>query len=280
MILIWLLSRINIVEERPLRYQRTTGLGLSQMQELVGRVKDALPRPWNRKVGRPKSCGLYQAVETACMYPRQNCTQEFLGDLRGFSQPTVSRIVTVLVPIVKTVLEEFVPDVTEAITIVEGRACLVDGTITPCWSYGDHPELWSRKHATTGFNAQLVGLLDGTAVYVSDPLPGKTHDAKAFTETPVAQIVRRSGGAIADKGYQGHIDAVPRKKPRGGQLSRTDKESNAEISALRAPIERLVAHFKSWRIFHTDYRRPYRTYIDAYEATRALFFFSITEGFE
>jgi len=45
-------------------------------------------------------------------------------------------------------------------------------------------------------------------------------------------------------------------------------------------VERLVAHFKSWRILHTDYRRPYRTYHEAYNAARAFFFFSITWGFE
>ena len=81
---------------------------------------------------------------------------------------------TDLVPIIKTELEEFVPTAAEAIEVVQGRVCLVDGTITPCWSYDDHDELWSRKHGTTGFNAQLLCLLDGAAVYISDPLPGCT----------------------------------------------------------------------------------------------------------
>jgi DDE superfamily endonuclease/Helix-turn-helix of DDE superfamily endonuclease len=250
------------------------------MQELVARIQGALTKPWRRAIGRPKLCGLYRAVEVACMYLRQNGTEEFIGDLRGISQPTVSRIVTELVPLVKSVLEEFVPDAKTAIEVVKGRAVLVDGTITPCWSYEDHPELWSRKHATTGFNAQLLSLLNGTAVYISDPLPGKTHDAKAFVQTPIGEIVKASGGAIADKGYQGHVAAVPKKTPPGGKLSVNDKKCNAEISALRAPIERVVAHFKSWRIFHTDYRRPYRTYHDAYDAARGLFFFSLTWGFE
>jgi len=246
------------------------------MQELAVRVHGALPKPWNRKRGRPKSCGLYRAVEIACMYLRQNVTQEFLGDLCGISQPTVSRIVSTLVPVVKAVLEEFVPTAAEALESVNGRVCLVDGTITPCWSYAERDELWSRKHGTTGFNAQLVCLLDGSAVYISDPLAGRTHDAKAFTATPVADIVAASGGGIADKGYQGCGMVTPRKKPPGGELSVGDKKNNAVISALRAPVERLVAHFKSWRIFHTDYRRPYRTYRDAYDAARGLFFFSLT----
>lgn len=264
-----------------MRYHRTTGLELTQMQELVARVNDGLDRPWNKSTGRRKSCGLYHAVTIACMYLRHNGTQEFIGDLRDVSQSTVSRIVTELVPLIARVLGEFVPDVAEAIEVATDQVVLVDGTITPCWSYAEHDELWSRKHGTTGFNAQLVSLLDGEAVYVSDPIDGKTHDAKAYTDTGVAEIVKHSGGGIADKGYQGCSDlSTPRKKPRGGELSIRDKECNAELSALRAPIERLVAHFKTWRIFNTDYRRPYDTYRDAFDAARALFFFSITWGFE
>jgi hypothetical protein len=34
---------------------------------------------------------------------------------------------------------------------------------------------------------KLISLLDGTAVWISDPLAGKTHDAKAFTDTGTAQ---------------------------------------------------------------------------------------------
>jgi transposase len=214
------------------------------------------------------------------MYIRQNGTQEFIGDLREVSQSTVSRIVTTLVPIIKAVLEEFVPTAKDAIGMMKGRVCLVDGTITPCWSYVDHKELWSRKKGTTGFNAQLISLLDGTPVYISDPLPGSTHDKTAFDETPVAEIVRNSGGGIGDKGYQGTSLATPRKTPKGGELSKRDKESNAAISGLRAPVERVFAHFKSWRILHTDYRRPYSTYRHAFDAARGLFFFSTTWGFE
>ena len=263
-----------------MRYNRTTGLMITQMQELVRRVNDALDEPWNKDIGRPKSLGLYKAVEAACMYLRQNATQEFIGDTRDTSQPTISRYTAVLVPLVRSVLEEFVPDAAEAIEMVRGRVVLVDGTLTPCWSYEEHRELWNKKHKTTGFNAQLISLLDGNAVWISGPLPGKTHDAKAFNETGTADIVKESGGGFGDKGYQGTGLVTPKKKPIGGELSMSDKEYNSQIASLRAPVERLVAHFKNWKIFHTDYRRPYRTYLDAFDAARGLFFFSITWGFE
>jgi transposase len=127
---------------------------------------------------------------------------------------------------------------------------------------------------------QLICLLDGTPVYISDPLSGNTHDRTAIDGTPVAEIVQHSGGGIGDKGYQGSDLVTTRKTPKGGELSKRDKESNAAISALRAPVERVFAHFKAWRILHTDYRRSYPTYRDAYNAARGLFFFSIIWGFE
>ena len=68
---------------------------------------------------------------------------------------------------------EFVPSAADAIEVVKGRVVLVDGTLTPCWSYEEHQELWNKKHETTGFNVQLISLLDGTAAWISGPLPGK-----------------------------------------------------------------------------------------------------------
>ena len=52
------------------------------------------------------------------------------------------------------------PSAEEAIEVVQGRVCLVDGTITPCWSYAEHSELWSWKNGTTGFNERFSSRLD------------------------------------------------------------------------------------------------------------------------
>jgi DDE superfamily endonuclease len=263
-----------------LRYHRTTGLTAAQTQELVCRVNAELGTPWRKRPGRPKSLGLYRAVEAACAYLRQNATQEVIGEMLGASQPTVSRYLAILIPVISAVLKEFVPSADDAAEAVRGRGCLVDGTIAPCWSYRGRKELRSRKRSTTGFNVQFVTLLDGTPVYISRPLPGSTNDYAAFHETPVAQIIGNSGGAIGDKGYYGAGIVTPRKKPYHGEPSVRDKECNQEICTLRAPVERAIAHLKSWRVLHTDYRRPYGTYHDAYNAVLGLFFYSYADGFE
>jgi len=134
------------------------------------------------------------------MYLRQNTTQEFIGETRDTSLPTISRYRAVLVPLVKAVLEEFVPDAAEPIEIVKGRVVLVDGTLAPCWSYAEHPELWNGKHKTTGFSAQLISLLDGTAVWISDPLPGKpaTRNRSPIPGPPRSQRIPAAGSATRD----------------------------------------------------------------------------------
>jgi hypothetical protein len=224
------------------------------MQEPVRRVVVNLGKPWRKKTGRPKACGLCEAVEIACIYLRQNCPQEFLADLRGVSQPTVSRIVTDLVPVVKAVLAEFVPDPKAAIRVVKDRFCLVDGTITPCWSYREHREPWSRKHGTTGFCVQLISLPDGTPVWISDPLPGSTHDKKAFDSTATTNIVKKAKAGFADKGYQGAEMFTPTKKPKWRKLNEGRKE--CQRSTLRAPRTRRTARSALQKLAHPPRRLP------------------------
>jgi transposase len=71
---------------------------------------------------------------------------------------------------------------------------------------------------------------------------------------------------------------TPFKKPQGGELLVWQKEFNAQVNRLRAPVERAIAYLKSWRILHTDYRRPLRTYTTSYRAAVGLYFFKLNFG--
>jgi len=256
-----------------LRLKYTTGLDDEQLEDLVTRVEKLLPAPWNKPKGRPKKLSLQDAVAITVAYSRQNIIQEVLGERWNVSQELVSETITDLVPLIEEATREFVPTAQEAAEAVTDRACLLDGSLAPCWSWDEHDELWTRKHGTTGHNFQVITGLAGDVIFISDPVPGSVHDSVAITITPVAEILGHSGGVIADKGYQGCGYATPRKKPPGGKLSTGDKRENANISRLRAPVERAMAHIKSWRILHTDYRRPLKTYQTSFRATIGLFFF-------
>jgi hypothetical protein len=48
--------------EKPLRYDRMSGLDAEQLDELVWRIEDQLEGPWHKGIGRPKDLSLREAV--------------------------------------------------------------------------------------------------------------------------------------------------------------------------------------------------------------------------
>lgn len=68
---------------------------------------------------------------------------------------------------------------------------------------------------------------------------------------------------FVDLGCRGSGCFIPRREPVGGQLTGQQRDYSARMGAIRALIERAVANLKTWRILHTDYRRPLHTYEDA-----------------
>jgi hypothetical protein len=203
------------------------------------------------------------------MYEKNNVTEEFLAELFNVSQPTISRKINQIEPIIGEVLTEYVPEPED---IPDSIVVLVDGTLTPCWSWADAPELRSGKHKTTGHNHQVGGSLNGRLLFITDPLPGKTHDTRAFRENGLDKHLDLTNG-FGDKGYIGTGLLTPFRKPPGGEILPWQKEFNATINSLRAAIERVIANVKTWRILHTDYRRPRRSYEITFRAVRGLIFF-------
>ncbi len=119
-----------------------------------------------------------------------------------------------------------------------------------------------RVYATEPNPGSLTEISDtsqpGDPLFVSEPVTGHNHGMTALTET--AGILAAADSGIGDKGYQGAGFITPFKKPQGGELHDWQKEFNAQVNRLRAPVERAIAHLKSWRILHIDYRRPLRTW--------------------
>ena len=260
-----------------MRYDRMSGLDSEQLDELVLRIEKQLDGPWDKGIGRPRSATLREAVIIASGYMRQNIIQEVWAEIFDTSQSVISGIIAKFTPLVEAVTEKDRPTAEEAKqAAAREQTVLVDGFLAPTWSWRDTPELWSGKHKTTGFNGQAIANLRGDLLFVSDPLTGHNHDMTTLSETETADIIAAAFSGIGDKGYQGAGFITPFKKPRGGELLDWQKEFNAQVNKLRAPVERAIAHLKSWRILHTDYRRPLRTYVTSYRAAVGLYFFKLT----
>src|SRR5216683_5259144 len=157
----------------------------------------------------PPCLGLFNSVVATISYMRHNRTQAEIGESLGVSQPTVSRAITVITPLLSAALAEYAPTADELDPEVQ---YIVDGTLLPCWSWAGHKELYSGKHKTTGMNVQVACTITGRLAWISDPFPGSRHDNHCLGESGALAALDPRNWA-GDKGYVGNNMITPIKKP-------------------------------------------------------------------
>src|ERR1039457_1944178 len=218
----------------------------------------------------PPILGLFKSVVVALTYMRRNHVQAELAEYFGVSQPTISRAVTGMILIVGRMLTGHVP---AAEDLDRSTQYIIDGTLLPCWSWHDHPGLYSGKHKTTGLNVQVACDLYGRLAWVSDPVNGSRHDSYCLSESGVL-LTLDPGSWIGDKGYVGNDMITPIKKPAHRSLLGWEKEFNKQVIKIRHVIEQTIDNFKTWRIMHTDYRRPLATFTTTISTVTAVHFYA------
>ena len=245
----------------------TTGLSRDSIVDLCALIiqdTTGADREW------PPILGLFKSVMVTLTYLRRNRVQAEIGETFGVSQSTISRAVSALTPLVDRALRGCVPTAEE---LDEKTYYVVDGTLLPCWSWASRPELYSGKHKTTGMNVQVAATLDGHLAWVSDPINGSRHDSHCLAEAAVLTGMD-AGKWLGDKGYVGNNMITPIKKPADRDLLDWEKKFNTQVNKIRWIIEQVIANLKTWRILHTDYRRPINTFPTTISAVIALHFWS------
>jgi hypothetical protein len=247
----------------------TTGFTRDEIADLCAMIRSAELEPginhW------PPVLGLFKSVVVALTYMRRNRAQAELAESYGVSQPTISRAITGVTPLLGKGVTNYVPTADD---LDERTQYIVDGTLLPCWSWAAHPELYSGKHKTTGMNVQVACTITGCLSWISDPIPGSRHDNHCLGESGVL-VAADPQNWVGDKGYIGNNMLTPFRKPQGGSLLDWQKEFNKQINKIRYVIEQVIANFKTWRIMHTDYRRPIETFATTISAVIALHFYKI-----
>ncbi len=246
----------------------TTGFTRAEITELCERI-ESFPlslgmRRW------PPVLGLRRALTATLTYLRRNRVQAEIAEDYGVSQPTISRAISAVTPLLVKVLREFVPVADE---LAGGGHYFVDGTLLPCWTWRAHPELRSGKHRATGMKVLLACTPGGRLAWISDPATGNHHDFYILKEAGL------TGGTApsvfcGDSGFIGSGIITPIRKPRFTEFDPWEKEYNKSIARVRWVIEQVIANFKTWRIMHTDYRRPFETFPETISAVVALQFYA------
>jgi len=234
-----------------------TGLARDQIDDLVQQ-----PRTrglW--AINRGRALDPHHSVLVVLLYLRHNLSQQLIAALFGCSQPTVSRTITLLIPI----LTELLAPLAERVAERELRSTVrVDGFLVPI---GDRRAntyksgMYSGKRHRCGFNVQVVASWRGRLVLTGDPMPGAMHDVRAWRESGLAQRfhgrLHADGGpgGLADTGYAGTGLLIPQRRTGPDPLGVHAREFNKLIASQRACVERAIAHLKHWKILATGYRR-------------------------
>lgn len=244
----------------------TTGFSQDEIADLCETILHVAAESGN--ADWPPCLGLYDSVVVTLSYMRRNRVQAELAESYGISQPTVSRAISAITPLMEKALAGIAPTADD---LSPQRQLIIDGTLLPCWSWATEPGLYSGKHKTTGMNVQVACTLDGEIAWISDAIPGSRHDMYCTGESRVfSEIDPRSW--IADKGYIGSGMITPIRKPAHRDLLDWEKEFNKAVNRIRYVVERAIANLKTWRIIHTDYRRPLGTFAQTISVVVGLHF--------
>src|SRR5262249_43330113 len=153
--------------------------------------------------------GLYRSVVVTLSYLRRNRVQTEIAESFGVSQPTISRAISAITPLLEKALAAIVPTAGE---FGSQSQLIVDGTLLPCWSWASAPGLYPENPKTTGRNVQVACPLEGEIAWISDPVEGSRHDMHCIGESGVLSGVA-PGRWIGDKGYIGSGMITPIRKP-------------------------------------------------------------------
>jgi DDE superfamily endonuclease/Helix-turn-helix of DDE superfamily endonuclease len=247
----------------------TTGFTKSQITELCEEIEGRELKPGMRRW--PPILGARNALTATLTYLRRNRVQAEIAEAYGVSQPTISRAISAITPLLVQALLEYVPTADD----LDPRMCyIVDGTLLPCWSWASRPDLYSGKHKTTGLKVLVACTLSGGLAWISDPLAGSRHDAYCLSDSGVLDTLD-PGNWSGDKGFVGYDMITPFRKPAGGELLEWQKEYNTQVNKFRWVIEQVIGNFKTWRIMHTDYRRPIGTFQETISAVVGLHFYKL-----
>lgn len=156
--------------------------------------------------------------------------------------------------------------------IPKAKDLFTDGTERPIQrpkSNGKQKENYSgKKKAHTKKNI-IINDENRKVLYISPTKTGKTHDIAIFKDELDPSVIPRDVCFWLDKGFTGidkdypDLDFVmPKRKPRGKELTQEQKDDNKTISGIRILSEHAIAGIKRLRILTDKFRNKSEEFND------------------
>lgn len=129
-------------------------------------------------------------------------------------------------------------------------------------NYSGKKKRHTRKNLVISDKKKKVGFLGKTAA-------GSQHDITMYKESKVARHIPKNVRNNVDLGflgvkkeYPGHLYSMPKKKPKGRELSAADKKRNKVKSRRRVVVENALAGVKRLRIVSDVFRNVKKDFDD------------------
>ena len=273
--------KTDVLRRKPRAFRALTGLTVPVFDRVLAdlqpvwearRAKLALRKPRRRQPGagaKPK-LKLADRLLALLIYSRTYVSQEFVGVLLGVDASTICRACREVSLALAGVFR--IPEKKVKLTEEEIAAAFVDATEQPTnrpkkrqkkWYSGKakrhtikHQVVVVKRRKQPGRRAagQPPSPRKQRIAAVSPAAPGKVHDKKLYDRTRL----RAPPGLrmVGDTAYQGTGLETPKKKPRGGELTKRQKAGNRRKSRERVAVEHGIGKMKIWRIARDKNRNP------------------------
>jgi hypothetical protein len=198
----------------------------------------------------------------------KNPTEAELEDTFETPRPTICETLERIFPILQRCLSNFIKVPAHQTKRFEagplaGVTFIVDSTPTPI----PKPILQSDRKLYYNFKkrpspyaikTQVAIGLDLRIWDVSSSYPHSVHDLTVLHQTIIPGLLSDEKKGLGDSAYQGEPHfIVPYKKPRGKDLSRSQKLFNKQVAHARVTVENVFKRVKDYRIISAIYRGDY-----------------------
>jgi hypothetical protein len=218
-----------------------------------------------KKSGAPSKLAIEEQILITLQYWREYRTYFHIAEDCKVSESTICRVVRNIENILIQSRKFSLPGKKNLLDYsVDEKLILMDVMESPIERTTKHKKrFYSGKQGEHTLKTQVIfGQKTGKIICLAHE-KGKTHDFRLFKKSNVK--FHKLLKIIADKGYQGiakihELSETPIKKPRGGKLTKEQKQYNRQLNRLRIVVEHINRRLKIFKILSYRYRNRHRRF--------------------
>lgn len=245
------------------KFKRLTGVKRQTFRLMVRLVK--AQEKQKKKTGRRAKLIIEDRILITLQYWREYRTYFHISKDWKIAESTVCRIVKKIENILIQSRKFSLPGKKKLLDYsLDEKLILMDVMESPIERPKKHQKrFYSGKQGEHSLKTQVaLGEKTGIIICLAHE-KGRTHDFKLFKKSNVR--FHKLLHIIADKGYQGITkiqgnSETPVKKPRGGKLTKEQKQYNRQLNRLRVAVEHINRRLKIFKILSYRYRNRHRRF--------------------